>query len=210
MITCQIFFLPIFDYDTQGIGHWVITILQMNYNYIQLHSLHFINLAINLKCNFVLMSFWLFTWILNIMSYLNNFKLMFENVSLIKKKNNGSSYMYPTLRHDYACILHYKNSHRRTGIFSFRGGGGGDLTSLARRFSPALARKSSGYVRISPVFCPKMAMGVVLASFTRANMLYFKKILNYQALVPNKAAGFIAGSMTQDWRTSQSNYFMNG
>ena len=35
------------------------------------------------------------------------------------------------------------------------GGGGGGLKSLARIFSPLLARKSSGFTRILPAFLPE-------------------------------------------------------
>ena len=43
-----------------------------------------------------------------------------------------------------------KTMHRRTGPVSFRG-----LRSVARIFSPLLARKSSGFARILPDFLPE-------------------------------------------------------
>ena len=52
--------------------------------------------------------------------------------------------------------LNYHDRHRHTERVSF--GGGGGLKSLARIFSPWLARKSSRFARILLAFCPKIAV----------------------------------------------------
>ena len=50
-------------------------------------------------------------------------------------------------------------NHRRTGPVSFRGA----EVSVARIFSPLLARKSSGFARMLHVFvCPKMAIWKII------------------------------------------------